>query len=212
MSGGRIFPLREGRAAVADDKSQDSDADAPEGEEGAPAKKKIPLKLMIIGGVAAIVVLGGGTAAALLLGGGEKAEPGAHGEKEKPKKAKGGGHGGGKEGEGDGFGQLSEGPEGVVFYALPPMVANISTSSGKPAYLKLKLTLELPDQETADHFAPNAPRLNDMFVTFLREVREEDLSGSDGTYRLRQELQRRVNLVIAPAKVNAVLIEEMLVQ
>jgi flagellar protein FliL len=198
---------------VSKDKPSEAEADAPEGEDGeAPAKKKIPLKLMIIGGVAAVVMLGGGgTAAALLLGGGggEEAKAGEHA---KPKKAKGGGHGGGKEGEGDGFGALAEGPEGVVFYALPPMVANIRSNDGKTAYLKLKLTLELPDQETADSFAPNAPRLNDMFTTFLREVREEDLAGSDGTYQLRQELQRRVNLVIAPAKVNAVLIEEMLVQ
>jgi flagellar FliL protein len=29
---------------------------------------------------------------------------------------------------------------------------------------------------------------------------------------LRMEIQRRVNLVIAPAKVNAVLIQEMLIQ
>lgn len=187
-----------------------------EGEEGvAPPKKKLPMKLILIGGAVAVLVLGGGgTAAFLLLGGGDKAEAGAHGGEhaKKPKKAKGGSHGAGKEGEGDGFGHVSEGPEGVVFYTLPAMVANIRSNNGKPAYLKLKLTLELPDHETAELFAPNAPRMNDMFATFLREVREEDLAGSDGTYQIRQELQRRVNLVIAPAKVNAVLIEEMLVQ
>ena len=193
---------------------QEVDAEAVEGE--APAKKKLPLKLMIIGGAVAVLVLGGGgTAAMLLLGGDKAAAEGEHGgekhAEKKPKKKAKGGHGG-KEGEGDGFGQVAEGPDGVVFYTLPPLVANIRTSNGKPAYLKLKLTLELPDHETADSFAPNAPRLSDMFTTFLREVREEDLAGSEGSYQLRQELQRRVNLVIAPAKVNAVLIEEMLVQ
>ena len=55
------------------------------------------------------------------------------------------------------------------------------------------------------------PRLQDMFQTFLRELRPEDLQGSQGSYQLRAEIQRRVNLVIAPAKVNAVLIEEMLI-
>ena len=51
-----------------------------------------------------------------------------------------------------------------------------------------------------------------MFQSFLRELRPDDLAGSEGSYQLRQEIQRRVNLVIAPAKVNAVLIQEMLVQ
>ena len=58
---------------------------------------------------------------------------------------------------------------------------------------------------------PNLPSLQDMFQAFLRELRPEDLNGSQGTYQLRYELLRRVNLVAAPAKVNAVLIEEMLI-
>ena len=48
---------------------------------------------------------------------------------------------------------------------------------------------------------PNLPRLQDMFQTFLRELRPEALSGSQGSYQLRMEILRRVNLVIAPAKV-----------
>ena len=51
-----------------------------------------------------------------------------------------------------------------------------------------------------------------MFQTFLREIRAEEVNGSEGTYALRGEIQRRVNLIIAPAKINAVLIQEMLVQ
>lgn len=190
-------------------------ADRAEGD--APAgKKKPPLKLLIMAGAAAVVVLGGGgTAAFMLLGPkGEAAEEGGHAPKKEAKKdaKKEGGHGAGKEGEEAAYGEVREGPEGVVFYTLPDLVANIRTTDGKPAFLKLKLTLELPDHETAEAFEPNAPRLSDMFTTFLRELREEDLSGSEGSYQLRMELQRRVNLVIAPAKVNSVLIEEMLVQ
>jgi flagellar FliL protein len=87
----------------------------------------------------------------------------------------------------------------------------MQTADGKPTFLKLKLTLELPDADTGDVLDQNMPRLQDMFQTFLRELRPEDLSGSQGSYQLRMELQRRVNLVIAPAKVNTVLIEEMLI-
>ena len=94
---------------------------------------------------------------------------------------------------------------------MPDITANMQTADGKPGYIKLKLAFELPDAAAADEIEPNAPRLNDMFQTFLRELRPEDLSGSAGSYQLRMEILRRVNLVIAPTKVNAVLIEEMLV-
>ena len=115
-----------------------------------------------------------------------------------------------KGGKGGGA-QVREGPDGVMFYTIPDVVVNMQTADGRPAFLKLKLTLELPDQDSVDALDPNMPRLQDMFQTFLRELRPEDLAGSQGSYQLRMELLRRVNLVIAPSKANAVLIEEMLI-
>jgi flagellar protein FliL len=107
--------------------------------------------------------------------------------------------------------QVREGPDGVLFYTIPDVVVNMQTADGRPTFLKLKLTLELPDQAMVDELEPNMPRLQDMFQTFLRELRPEDLSGSQGSFQLRMEILRRVNLVIAPSKANAVLIEEMLI-
>ena len=46
----------------------------------------------------------------------------------------------------------------------------------------------------------------------LAAVRPDDLAGSAGNFQLRAEILRRVNLVAAPGKVDAVLIEEMLVK
>ncbi len=40
----------------------------------------------------------------------------------------------------------------------------------------------------------------------------EDLKGSAGMYRLREELLTRVTLVAAPSKVSDILFKEMLVQ
>ena len=68
------------------------------------------------------------------------------------------------------------------------------------------------DAELAHHLQTESPRLNDMLQTFLRELRPEDLAGSAGSFQLRQEILRRVNLVAAPEEVDAVLIEEMLIQ
>jgi flagellar FliL protein len=202
------------RVAKKEKKPKEAEGEAPEGADGAegeaPAKKKLPLKLMIIAGAAALVVLGGGGTAAFLFlkpKPDAAAEKGDHGKEKKKKKDEK------KEGkEGDkSAAQVREGPNGVVFYTLPDVVVNMQTADGRPTFLKLKLTLELPDEEVVDELDPNMPRLQDMFQTFLRELRPEDLSGSQGSYQLRMEILRRVNLVIAPAKANAVLIEEMLI-
>jgi flagellar FliL protein len=56
------------------------------------------------------------------------------------------------------------------------------------------------------------PRLKDQLNSFLRELRVEDLNGSAGSFRLRRELMKRFNIVMAPAKIDAVLIEGMLIQ
>jgi flagellar FliL protein len=197
---------------VAEDKVKEApEEEAAEGEEGegAKPKKKLSMKMMLIAGAGALVVLGGGGGAAFIF---LKPKPDAHAEKGgKDKKAK---HGKedkkGAKGK-EGASAVREGPDGVLFYTLPDVVVNMQTADGRSTFLKLKLTLELPDQDTVDTLEPNLPRLQDMFQTFLRELRPEDLSGSQGSYQLRMEILRRVNLVIAPSKANAVLIEEMLI-
>jgi len=196
---------------VADDKVKEAPEGEGEGEEGG-GKKKPPLKMLIIAGAAALVVLGGGgTAAFMFLKPKPDAEAAAdHGKKDKKKKGKEEKGHAGKEGEAGGA-VVREGPDGVVFYTMPDVVVNMQTAEGRPTFLKLKLTLELPDEHVVEELDPNMPRLQDMFQTFLRELRPEDLQGSQGSYQLRMEILRRVNLVIAPSKANAVLIEEMLI-
>lgn len=196
--------------------SKDKVKEAPEGEategeegEGEKPKKKLSMKLMLIAGAAALVIVGGGGAAAFIFlkPKPEAAQAGKEGKKpEKKKKAKEG-----EKKDEKGAGQVREGPDGVVFYTMPDVVVNMQTADGRPTFLKLKLTLELPDEAAVEVLEPNMPRLQDMFQTFLRELRPEDLSGSQGSFQLRMEILRRVNLVIAPSKANAVLIEEMLI-
>ena len=188
------------------------DAEQPEGEEGEEgAKKKPPLMILIAAGVGARVALGGGGTAAFFM---LSPKPDAHAKNEKPKEAekpKKEEKKGGKEGKDKGPNPISQGPDGVVYYTLPDLVANIQAADGHPTYLKVKLALELKDESVAESVEPNLPRITDMLQTFMRELRPEDMSGSQGNYELRMEFQRRINLVIAPAKVNSVLIEEMLI-
>jgi len=195
---------------VAEDKVQEApeEEEVSEGEEGegVQPKKKLSMKMMLIAGAAALVVVGGGGTAGFIL---LKPKPHAAGKPGKASAKKG------KDGKDKkdvaGAGQVREGPDGVLFYTMPDLVVNMQTADGRPTFLKLKLTLELPDQAAVDSLDPNMPRLEDMFQTFLRELRPEDLAGSQGSYQLRMEILRRVNLVLAPSKANAVLIEEMLI-
>jgi flagellar FliL protein len=197
--------------APEDDALQAADAEKPEGEDGEakPKKKLAGKKLVLFIILPAILVLGagGGAAFMLLKGGGPAA---AHASADAHGKAKS--HGKEKDGQPGPHGVVVTEGQGVMFVALPDMLVNITAGDGRPAYLKLKLTLEAADQATVDALEPQVPRVTDQFNAFLRELRTEDLAGSAGAYRLRLELLRRVNLVIAPKRINAVLIEEMLVQ
>src|SRR5262249_30625201 len=196
----------------------DTEGAAPgaEGEAGAEGegegkKKKMSGKTLVLFVILpALLILGGGGAAAfMLLGhGGAPSHAEQHAEAGKEK------------GKGEGAGESTPGPNGttiihgenVVFVTLPEMLVNITRPDGQPGYLKLKLTLEAPNDEVVGQLTSAVPRVSDEFTGFLRELRTDDLVGSAGAYRLRLELLRRVNLVIAPAQINAVLIEEMLVQ
>ena len=207
------------------EKKGEAPPEGAEGEEGAEGKKKLAGKQLILFIVLpAILLLGGGGAAAYFLVFAKKpaAVADAHGEKGKEedkkkkdekKKEKGKE---GKEGKGgekkEGGIKLAEGPNGEGFVTLPDLIVNIVTPDSRPAYLKLRLTLQAKDMETAETIEPLLPRILDQYTGFLRELRMEDIAGSAGYSRLQLELLKRVNLAIAPAQVDAVLIEEMLVQ
>ena len=100
----------------------------------------------------------------------------------------------------------------AVFFDLPEMLVNINTASRKSTYLKIRVSLELETAEDVIKVESLMPRIVDNFQVYLRELRIEDLKGSAGMYRLREELLKRVNVAVAPATVNDVLFKEMLVQ
>lgn len=103
-------------------------------------------------------------------------------------------------------------PAPPVYVDLPDMVANLNGDPRRPNYLKLQSRLEVARQEDVEHVKQAMPRLLDMFQTYLREMRPEELRGSAGTYRLREELIARANVAAAPARVTDVLFTQMLIQ
>jgi flagellar FliL protein len=100
----------------------------------------------------------------------------------------------------------------AAFFDVPEMLVNINAGSKRSGFLKISISLELPDAAEIPQIQAVMPRVLDNFQIYLRELRVEDLKGSAGLYRLREELLLRVNAAVAPAKVSDVLFKEMLVQ
>ncbi len=103
-------------------------------------------------------------------------------------------------------------PPQVAFSDVPDILVNIQSSDGAPAYLKLSLSLEMDNDLQKAGMTALMPRLVDQFQSYLRELRVDDLKGSEGVLRLKEELLRRVNAASAPYHVRDVLLKQMIVQ
>lgn len=170
---------------MADDSISGSDDLGPDGE--LKRKKWSGKKIVMIAVPVLLLLVGGGTAASMFLGGDKKeaaSEEAAEGETDKQ----------------------------IVYVDVPDILVNLKSPDRKNSYLKLSIALEVTGQKQADEVKAKLPRVTDTFQVYLRELRVDDLSGSAGMFRLKEELLRRVNTSMAPLKVNDVLFKEMLVQ
>jgi flagellar FliL protein len=180
-----------------DDAKQDgAEADEAAGE----AKKGGMKKLILFIGLPVVILLLGGVAGGLMfLGGGddetEIAEAGHEGE--------GGGHGGG--------------PQASDFYEHAEdrqftMTVNISDPDGRTLSMVLEFAVVFTDSEIGTLLDNEQVklRLTATINEFLRTLRAEDLDGSMGNFRVKAEMLRRTNLVIAPQSADDVLILNMI--
>ena len=99
-----------------------------------------------------------------------------------------------------------------VFVTMPEITANLNAPGRRAAFIRLKSQIEVMGPQDAATLQAAMPRLVDLFTTYLREMRPEELRGSAGTHRLREELTARANIAAAPARVTDVLFTEILVQ
>lgn len=102
---------------------------------------------------------------------------------------------------------------GVAFYDVPEILVNLSARPGQqPVYFKIKIALELTSPEDTPKVERLLPRIIDSMQFYLREMRMEELQGSMGTYRLKEELIERMNKILAPVKIKDVLFKDILIQ
>lgn len=188
-------------ADEAEDANEDIDTDAEgEGEEGG-AKKGGLKKLILFIGLPAVIVILGGVAGVLLFTGGGDEEELAEAESE-----------------------YSEGADGSASvpalssetYESMPIAMTVTFDAGGNAESRMRIGIVLVSEDaTVEEWteAGDIPTaLTDTYLEFLRTLRVEDVNGSMGTFRLRSELLRRTNLVLAPITVEQVLITELLIQ
>lgn len=171
---------------------KEGEASSAEGVDELDGKKKANKKKLIIIGAAGLLVLllGGGAAAFFLMHGGDKREE----QKQEEHAAE------------------AEKAGKPVYYSLGDLLVNLSGEGKHPSYLKIKVSLELADEKDIPTIEAIKPRIIDNFQVYLRELRIDDLRGSAGIYRLREELLMRVTEAAQPVRVKDVLFQEMLVQ
>ncbi len=99
----------------------------------------------------------------------------------------------------------------VFMYDLPEMLVNLSTGTGSN-YLKINVSLEIEDPTIAPQLEALVPGIVENFQLYLRGLRLEDLNGSAGLYRIKEELLVRVITAAQPLQINDVLFREMSVQ
>ena len=160
------------------------DGEAEENANGSEEPVKSKKMLFIIAGAALFVLLLGGGAAYFFLFSGSKGEV-----------------------------DIVEQAEPVYFYDMETITVNLATTGDETQkFLKITVSLELEQEKMMEIITPRMVRVQDAFQVYLRELRPSDLEGSAGIYRLKQELLKRVNLAIYPAKVDNILFKEILVQ
>jgi flagellar FliL protein len=166
-------------------------AQAGEGAESAPAKRKRPLKKIVLFGVLPLLVIAGigGAMVSGLFGGGEDEAAGEETAMAEPADA-----------------------HQAVFYDLPQMLVNLNGSGRQSSFLKIQVSLELGSPEAVPEVEAALPRIVDNFQVYLRELRPDELSGTKGVVRLKEELLVRVNRAVEPVTVYDILFKEILVQ
>ena len=98
------------------------------------------------------------------------------------------------------------------FLELEEMLVSMGQAGRRSSFLKLRISLELERIEDEQRVVAVMPRIIDNFQMFLRGLRIEELQGSHGLYRVKEELLVRVNAATNPIKIKDVLFKEMLLQ
>lgn len=187
----------------------DFDSDEPEFEaapEGGGTSKK---KLILLVAIPLVLIIGGG-AVAYFTGLADPLLAMFRTEEAATEGGEGAVHEEGKTAENAKAPNAADQP--IVNYELPDMLVNIDTGSRTKSFLKIKASVELNSEADIERVVAVLPKIVDNFQVYLREMKQEDLAGAGGMYKLREELMIRINAAVRPIQVKDVLFKEFIVQ
>lgn len=191
--------------------------DAPKAEK--PAQNRA---ILIIAAALFVVGLGAGFGSAWLVKDGPssdaKAEGEGEGEGEEKAAAEGEGHGKteggdakkGAEAKAEGSAEAAAAPDGKRIVALGDFIVNLKGTGGARVLRMQIQAMGSPEVATACT-AQEAP-IRDAILTVASDYTYTDVEGLDGKVRLRDELLRRINGIIRPAKVENLYFTAFVVQ
>lgn len=102
--------------------------------------------------------------------------------------------------------------EKPTFVDLPDIVSNLDTGGHKASFIKLHAKIEIMHSKDAIALQAALPQVLDVFQSYLRSTRPDELRGGEGTYRLREALVNRLEATLSPIQITDLLFTELLVQ
>lgn len=129
----------------------------------APAAKSSKKMLFIIIGLVLVLVIGGGAAAFMLMGSKSKKASDDHVEEKAVSKV-------------------------PVFVVVEPFVVNLMSETSGDQFLQIAMTLQVPNQETADAIKLFMPQVRSRLLMVLSSKKASELLSNDGKKALTEEI------------------------
>ncbi len=157
-------------------------------EASSPAEKAKPkrgFKKILIMGVLGLILVGGGLVAYVMFSDDPPAKKEAH---------------------------ASHAPsKNVVNMPLEPFLVNLADKESR-RYLKLKVDLEVSNEETAKELEKSMPRIRDALILLLSSKTYLDLASYQGKQQLKQEIKQKVTALPGGDKISDVFFTEFVAQ
>lgn len=97
-------------------------------------------------------------------------------------------------------------------FAMPQLITNLSDSGGVERYVKVDIRLVVAGRSALALVRSHEPELQDMFLSYLRDMRADELARPTSTWRLREDLLDRAAVIVGPGRVTNILFTTLLVQ
>jgi flagellar FliL protein len=102
-------------------------------------------------------------------------------------------------------------PKNVVNMPLEPFLVNLADKESR-RYLKLKVELEVNNEETAKELEKSMPRIRDALILLLSSKTYLDLASYQGKQQLKQEIKQKVTALPDGNKISDVFFTEFVAQ